>query len=55
MYSVFQIEIQGNGIYDNKDHGVACENEAVIFENDILGNGQTGIQLTSNKSVQVVL
>lgn len=48
-----KIEIQGNGIYDNKDHGVACENEAVIFENDILGNGQTGIQLASNKSVQV--
>ena len=50
---MLQIEIRGNGIYDNENYGISCQNEAVIFENDLMGNRGTEIQLKSNKSVQV--
>ncbi|XP_052234525.1 F-box only protein 10-like isoform X2 [Dreissena polymorpha] len=37
--------IVGNGIYDNRDHGIWCQCEAEILENDILGNNWSAVLL----------
>ena len=51
-----QVDINGNGIYDNKDHGIWCRSEADITENDILGNSCSAIHLiTSNKAKVSIL
>ena len=42
-----------NGIYENKEHGIFIEGEAIISSNDIFCNGQRAIHL-SNTSVSKV-
>ncbi|XP_052764613.1 F-box only protein 10-like [Mya arenaria] len=37
--------IRGNGIYDNRDHGVWCQCDAEVTENDILGNRWSAVHL----------
>ena len=48
-----RVELRGNGIYDNKGHGVSFCGDGQIGENDVVGNRGNGIQVSSNADVKV--
>lgn len=50
-----QVELRGNGIYDNSSHGIVSKGEGVIAENDIIGNHRCGIQLLQAADMKVRL
>ncbi|KAM4638765.1 LOW QUALITY PROTEIN: F-box only protein 10 [Amazona ochrocephala] len=47
-----QVEIRGNGIYENHSHGIVSRGEGIITENDITGNHQCGLQLLQAADVK---
>jgi len=47
-----RVELRGNGIYDNKGHGVSFCGDGQIGENDAVGNHGNGIQVSSNADVK---
>ncbi|KAJ3614854.1 hypothetical protein NHX12_018424 [Muraenolepis orangiensis] len=49
-----QVELRGNGVYDNKGHGVSFCGGGQIGENDVVGNRGNGIQVSSNAVVKVM-
>ncbi|XP_059903024.1 F-box only protein 10 [Gadus macrocephalus] len=49
-----RVELRGNGIYDNKGHGVSFCGDGQIGENDVVGNRGNGIQVSSNADVKVL-
>ncbi|XP_074994223.1 F-box only protein 10 isoform X2 [Calonectris borealis] len=48
-----QVELRGNGIYDNSSHGIVSKGEGVIMENDIIGNHRCGLQLLQAADMKV--
>ncbi|NXG80431.1 FBX10 protein, partial [Baryphthengus martii] len=48
-----QVELRGNGIYENSSHGIVSKGEGVIAENDIIGNHSCGLQLLQAASMKV--
>lgn len=49
-----QVDIHGNGIYDNREHGIWCQSATNITENDILGNNLNAIYLHMCAEVKVI-
>ena len=52
-----KVELRGNGIYDNRGHGIITKGDSTVMENDIIGNRGSGLQLlpTSDTKVCVCL
>ena len=50
-----QVELRGNGIYENSGHGIVCKGQGVIAENDIIGNRRCGLQLCQAADMKVHL
>ncbi|NXH69999.1 FBX10 protein, partial [Hydrobates tethys] len=48
-----QVELRGNGIYDNSSHGIVSKGEGIITENDIIGNHRCGLQLLQAADMKV--
>ncbi|NXS46866.1 FBX10 protein, partial [Balaeniceps rex] len=48
-----QVELRGNGIYENSSHGIISKGEGVIAENDIIGNHRCGLQLLQAADMKV--
>eukprot|EP00079_Xenopus_tropicalis_P019173 XP_012808590.1 PREDICTED: F-box only protein 10 isoform X2 [Xenopus tropicalis] len=48
-----RVELRGNGIYDNRSHGLTSKGDGVILENDIIGNRGCGIQLIQTADMKV--
>ncbi|XP_068276268.1 F-box only protein 10 isoform X2 [Nyctibius grandis] len=48
-----QVELRGNGIYENSSHGVVSKGEGVIAENDIVGNRRCGLRLLRAADMKV--
>ncbi|NXJ70776.1 FBX10 protein, partial [Rostratula benghalensis] len=48
-----QVELRGNGIYENSSHGIVSKGEGVIAENDIIGNHRCGLQLLQAADMKV--
>ncbi|KFQ72513.1 F-box only protein 10, partial [Phaethon lepturus] len=48
-----QVELRGNGIYENSSHGIISKGEGVIVENDIIGNHRCGLQLLQAADMKV--
>ncbi|NWX50531.1 FBX10 protein, partial [Steatornis caripensis] len=48
-----QVELRGNGIYENSSHGIISKGEGVIVENDIIGNHGCGVQLLQTADMKV--
>ncbi|OCU00750.1 F-box only protein 10 [Xenopus laevis] len=48
-----RVELRGNGIYDNKSHGLISKGDGIILENDIIGNRGCGIQLIQTADMKV--
>lgn len=45
--------VEGNGIFDNRDHGLFVKNQVIVEENDIVGNQRSALQLERNPQVMV--
>lgn len=45
--------VEGNGIFDNRDHGLFVKNQVTVEENDIVGNQRSALQLERNPQVMV--
>ncbi|XP_009874986.1 PREDICTED: F-box only protein 10, partial [Apaloderma vittatum] len=48
-----QVELCGNGIYENSGHGITSKGEGVVAENDIIGNRRCGLQLLRAADMKV--
>lgn len=48
-----QVELRGNGIYENSSHGIVSKGEGIIAENDIIGNQRCGLQLLQAADMKV--
>lgn len=48
-----QVELRGNGVYDNGGHGVSCRGDGQVTENDVVGNRGSGIRLAESADVKV--
>ncbi|NXS55911.1 FBX10 protein, partial [Brachypteracias leptosomus] len=48
-----QVELRGNGIYENSSHGIISKGEGIIAENDIIGNHRCGLQLLQAADMKV--
>ncbi|OCT59279.1 hypothetical protein XELAEV_18001231mg [Xenopus laevis] len=48
-----RVELRGNGIYDNRSHGLISKGDGIILENDIIGNRGCGIQLIQTADMKV--
>ncbi|NXK13040.1 FBX10 protein, partial [Herpetotheres cachinnans] len=48
-----QVELRGNGIYENSSHGIISKGEGVIEENDIISNHRCGLQLLQAADMKV--
>ncbi|NXN96527.1 FBX10 protein, partial [Rhinopomastus cyanomelas] len=48
-----QVELRGNGIYENSSHGIISRGEGIITENDIVGNHRCGLQLLQAANMKV--
>lgn len=48
-----QVELRGNGIYENSSHGIVSKGEGIIMENDIIGNHRCGLQLLQAADMKV--
>ncbi|XP_026722681.1 F-box only protein 10 [Athene cunicularia] len=49
-----QVELRGNGIYENGSHGIISKGEGVIAENDIISNHRCGLQLLQAADMKVI-
>ncbi|KAJ8281330.1 hypothetical protein GJAV_G00066270 [Gymnothorax javanicus] len=49
-----QVELRGNGVYDNSSHGISCRGDGLITENDVVGNRGCGIRLSESADVKVL-
>ncbi|XP_013887418.1 F-box only protein 10 [Austrofundulus limnaeus] len=49
-----RVELRGNGIYENGGHGVRLSGNGQIVENDVVGNGGCGIQVSASTDIKVV-
>lgn len=45
--------VEGNGIFDNRDHGLFVKNQVTVEDNDIVGNQRSALQLERNPQVMV--
>lgn len=45
--------VEGNGVFDNRDHGLFIKNQVTVEENDIVGNQRSALQLERNPQVTV--
>ncbi|XP_040436424.1 F-box only protein 10-like isoform X2 [Falco naumanni] len=48
-----QVELRGNGIYENRSHGIISKGEGVVEENDIIGNHRCGLQMLQAADMKV--
>ncbi|XP_065511852.1 F-box only protein 10 isoform X2 [Caloenas nicobarica] len=48
-----QVELRGNGVYENGSHGIVSKGEGIITENDIIDNHQCGLQLLQAAHMKV--
>ena len=48
-----KVELRGNGIYDNRGHGVITKGDSTVMENDIIGNRGSGLQLLPMSDTKV--
>lgn len=48
-----RVELRGNGIYDNRSHGIISKGDGTIIENDIIGNRECGLQLIQTADMKV--
>ncbi|XP_073507973.1 F-box only protein 10 isoform X2 [Phyllobates terribilis] len=48
-----RVELRGNGIYDNRSHGIISKGDGTITENDIIGNRGCGLQLIQTADMKV--
>ncbi|XP_056374286.1 F-box only protein 10 [Hyla sarda] len=48
-----RVELRGNGIYDNRSHGIISKGDGTIVENDIIGNRGCGLQLVQTADMKV--
>ena len=55
VFIPLQVTVIGNGIFDNRDHGLFVKNQATVEENDIVGNQRSALQLERNSNVTVSL
>lgn len=50
-----KVELRGNGIYDNRGHGVITKGDStIVIENDIIGNRGSGLQLLPRSDTKVI-
>ncbi|KAJ8271689.1 hypothetical protein COCON_G00105480 [Conger conger] len=49
-----QVELRGNGVYDNGGHGVSCRGDGQVMENDVVGNRGSGIRLAESADIKVL-
>uniref|UniRef100_A0A8C6DIL3 F-box only protein 10 n=1 Tax=Moschus moschiferus TaxID=68415 RepID=A0A8C6DIL3_MOSMO len=49
-----KVELRGNGIYDNRGHGIITKGDSTIMENDIIGNRGSGLQLLPMSDTKVI-
>lgn len=49
-----KVELRGNGIYDNRGHGIITKGDStIVIENDIIGNRGSGLQLLPRSDTKV--
>lgn len=48
-----RVELRGNGIYENRGHGVRFSGIGQIVENDVVGNHGNGIQVSASADIKV--
>ena len=48
-----KVELRGNGIYDNRGHGIITKGDSTVMENDIIGNRGSGLQLLPTSDTKV--
>ncbi|XP_022455794.1 F-box only protein 10 isoform X1 [Delphinapterus leucas] len=49
-----KVEFRGNGIYDNRGHGIITKGDSTVIENDIIGNQGSGLQLLPTSDTKVI-
>ncbi|KAM9082505.1 F-box only protein 10 isoform 2-T2 [Megaptera novaeangliae] len=49
-----KVEFRGNGIYDNRGHGIITKGDSTVIENDIIGNRGSGLQLLPTSDTKVI-
>ncbi|XP_059956890.1 F-box only protein 10 isoform X2 [Mesoplodon densirostris] len=49
-----KVEFRGNGIYDNRGHGIITKGDGTVIENDIIGNRGSGLQLLPTSDTKVI-
>uniref|UniRef100_A0A8C7YY91 F-box protein 10 n=1 Tax=Oryzias sinensis TaxID=183150 RepID=A0A8C7YY91_9TELE len=49
-----RVELRGNGIYENRGHGVRFSGIGQIVENDVVGNHGNGIQVSTSADIKVM-
>lgn len=49
-----KVELRGNGIYDNRGHGIITKGDSTVMENDIIGNRGSGLQLLPMSDTKVI-
>uniref|UniRef100_A0A8C7BBI0 F-box protein 10 n=2 Tax=Neovison vison TaxID=452646 RepID=A0A8C7BBI0_NEOVI len=50
-----KVELRGNGIYDNRGHGIITKGDSsIVIENDIIGNRGSGLQLLPRSDTKVI-
>ncbi|XP_066895811.1 F-box only protein 10 isoform X5 [Kogia breviceps] len=49
-----KVEFRGNGIYDNRGHGIITKGDSTVIENDIIGNWGSGLQLLPTSDTKVI-
>lgn len=50
-----KVEFRGNGIYDNRGHGIITKGDSTVIENDIIGNRGSGLQLLPTSDTKVCM
>ncbi|MBN3326107.1 FBX10 protein, partial [Atractosteus spatula] len=50
-----RVELRGNGVYDNRCHGISSRGEGVILENDIIGNHGCALRLLESADMRVII
>ena len=49
-----QVDLEGNGIYDNIGHGLLVSGEATIVKNDIFYNQLAAVNLEGGANIEVI-
>ena len=49
----FKVEVEGNGVYENSEHGIVSHGKATIKNNDVFCNQLSALSLMKEANVSV--